>query len=143
MILTLVQRTSLSRKIMKITSEYLLVFLLISAIEAALKDYYKILGVKKNASEKEIKKAFREKAKVLHPDKNQSPNAEQQFRDLAEGKYNKILILKCGFCLFVCPPLYLQNHWADFKAKHGFGTLLSPRERKTMFKNDRRKKYFR
>lgn len=75
---------------MKITSEYLLVFLLISAIEAAIKDYYKILGVKKNASEKEIKKAFREKAKVLHPDKNQSPNAEQQFRDLAEGKYNKI-----------------------------------------------------
>ena len=55
-----------------------------ASIEA--KNYYKILGVKKSASEKEIKKAFREKAKLYHPDKNDSPDAEQKFRDLAEGK---------------------------------------------------------
>jgi len=57
--------------------------LFLPSIEA--KDYYKILAVPKSATEKQIKKAFREKAKLLHPDKNDSPNAEQQFRELAEA----------------------------------------------------------
>ena len=63
---------------------YFLILLLACYVEA--KNYYKILGVKKDASEKEIKKAFREKAKLYHPDKNDSPDAEQKFRELAEGK---------------------------------------------------------
>ena len=47
-----------------------------------------------------------------------------------------ILILKCVYCPSVCPPLYLPNHWADFKSKHGFGTLSSRKERKiTLTKN--------
>lgn len=64
---------------------FLILLFLMASIEA--KNYYKILGVKKSASEKEIKKAFREKAKLYHPDKNDSPDAEQKFRDLAEGKF--------------------------------------------------------
>ena len=63
---------------------YFLILFLACYVEA--KNYYKILGVKKDASEKEIKKAFREKAKLYHPDKNDSPDAEQKFRELAEGK---------------------------------------------------------
>ena len=52
----------------------------------AAKNYYKILGIDKFATERDIKKAFREKAKLYHPDKNNSPNAEQKFRDLVEGE---------------------------------------------------------
>ena len=60
---------------------------LLLVLEIQAKDYYKILGISKKATEKEVKKAFREKARLLHPDRNQSPDAEQQFRELAEGKF--------------------------------------------------------
>ena len=50
------------------------------------KDYYKILGLQKNASQEEIKKRYRELAKKYHPDRN--PNdilAEKRFKDLNEA----------------------------------------------------------
>lgn len=49
------------------------------------RDYYEILGVAKGASPDEIKKAFRKKAKSLHPDTNKSPNAEAEFKELGEA----------------------------------------------------------
>ncbi len=49
------------------------------------KDYYHILGLEKNASPSEIKKAYRNKAKTLHPDKNTSANAEEEFQELNEA----------------------------------------------------------
>lgn len=50
-------------------------------------DYYEVLNVKKNASEKEIKKAFRHLAKRWHPDKNKEEGAEQKFQKIAQGTY--------------------------------------------------------
>lgn len=47
--------------------------------------YYKILGVQKNASLEDIKKAYRAKAKILHPDKNKSPDAHENFILLNEA----------------------------------------------------------
>lgn len=48
-------------------------------------DYYEVLGVDRNASEAEIKKAFRHKARVLHPDVNKAPDAEERFKELNEA----------------------------------------------------------
>ena len=48
-------------------------------------EYYDILGVGRDASEADIKKAFRRKARQLHPDVNKAPDAEEQFKQLNEA----------------------------------------------------------
>lgn len=49
------------------------------------KDLYEILGVSKDASDSEIKKAFRRRAHELHPDVNKAADAEDQFKELNEA----------------------------------------------------------
>lgn len=49
------------------------------------KDLYEVLGVSKDATEDEIKKAFRRRARELHPDVNKAPDAEDQFKELNEA----------------------------------------------------------
>ena len=49
------------------------------------KDLYEVLGVSRDATEDEIKKAFRRKARELHPDVNKAADAEDQFKELNEA----------------------------------------------------------
>lgn len=49
------------------------------------KDYYKIMGVDKNASAEDIKKAYRKLARKYHPDVSKEAGAEEKFKDVAEA----------------------------------------------------------
>ena len=55
------------------------------SIKPAGKDFYKLLGVPADASEDDIKKAYRRMALKFHPDKNSDPDAEDKFKEIAEA----------------------------------------------------------
>uniref|UniRef100_A0A224XBK2 Putative chaperone protein dnaj n=1 Tax=Panstrongylus lignarius TaxID=156445 RepID=A0A224XBK2_9HEMI len=71
-------------------------------VEEVGENFYTLLGVPKDASASEIKKAFRKLSLIVHPDKNSAPDAELKFRQLAtvydilknpkkRAKYNDVL----------------------------------------------------
>ncbi|XP_060115066.1 dnaJ homolog subfamily B member 9 [Heteronotia binoei] len=64
---------------------FALCILMITELILAAENYYDILGVPKNASDRQIKKAFHKLAMKYHPDKNKSPGAEAKFRQIAEA----------------------------------------------------------
>lgn len=49
------------------------------------KDYYKVLGVSKDVSQDELKKAFRKLAMQYHPDRNSAKEAEEKFKEINEA----------------------------------------------------------
>jgi preprotein translocase subunit Sec63 len=68
-----------------------IVFQLIPESEAGA-DYYNILGISRDASLKQVKKAYRDLSLKWHPDKNKSPEAKNKFTEISQGKHY-ILIL--------------------------------------------------
>jgi molecular chaperone DnaJ len=51
----------------------------------AERDYYEVLGVRRDADEAEIKKAFRGLARRVHPDVSDAPDAEERFKEAVEA----------------------------------------------------------
>lgn len=49
------------------------------------KDYYKIMGLSRDASQEDIKRAYRKLARKHHPDVSKEPNAEERFKELGEA----------------------------------------------------------
>uniref|UniRef100_A0A8C1LI98 DnaJ heat shock protein family (Hsp40) member B12b n=1 Tax=Cyprinus carpio TaxID=7962 RepID=A0A8C1LI98_CYPCA len=66
------------------------------------KNYYEILGVQKDASEDDLKKAYRKLALKFHPDKNHAPGATEAFKGTA-GRHTLALVALQS----VCTKLYL------------------------------------
>ncbi len=52
-------------------------------------DYYKVLGVPRNATQEEIQRAYRKRARKYHPDVNKDKNAEAEFKRINEA--NEVL----------------------------------------------------
>ena len=51
----------------------------------AKRDFYEVLGVDKNASDAEIKSAYRKLAKKYHPDVNKEEGAAEKFKEIGEA----------------------------------------------------------
>src|SRR5690554_4258293 len=51
----------------------------------AKRDYYEVLGVSRDTSPEELKKAYRKKAVEFHPDRNKEPDAEERFKEVSEA----------------------------------------------------------
>ena len=78
------------KKIMRLhKNKTVLMFQLLWGVSAE-KTYYQILGVPDTANEKEIKKAFRQHSRRLHPDKNPDPAAQELFMKIKDA-YNNLL----------------------------------------------------
>jgi DnaJ-related protein SCJ1 len=57
------------------------------SLQVVAQDYYKLLGVDRHASKKDIKKAYKNLSKKYHPDKNPGDKeAESKFIELGEGE---------------------------------------------------------
>lgn len=54
-------------------------------LASTVKNYYNVLGLREDADEKQIKKAYRELAKIYHPDRNNEKNAEEKFRQIVQA----------------------------------------------------------
>lgn len=94
------------------------------------KDYYEILGVSKDATSRDIQKAFQQKARKLHPDVNKEPDAEEKFKEVSEAyavlsDEQKTCALRChAFWQSLCRCPYGFALWWRLCRQHGLWQSL-------------------
>lgn len=88
------------------------------------KDYYEILEISREANQDEIKKAFRKKARELHPDVNKAPDAEEKFKEIGQA-YEVLMDEEKRGMYDRYGHDGLKNAGFDFSGpfEHGFGDL--------------------
>jgi curved DNA-binding protein CbpA len=75
-------------------------------------DYYNILGISCDATARQIKQAYRIKAKIFHPDVNKKDNAKSSFQVISEAYH-----------ILINPE---KRRWYDFKLKYPSTTGMNP-----------------
>ncbi len=94
------------------------------------KDYYEILGVKKDSTEAEIKSAYRKLARKFHPDVNKEKGAEEKFKDINEAyevlgdkekrqRYDSLGSAWQGGADFTPPPNFGDFDFSHFSSSGG------------------------
>ena len=97
-------------------TQLLLVSVLMAVVSSSADtDYYKLLGVPRDASDREIKRAFRNLAMKYHPDKNPDPEARKHFEKIANGE-------SCIMCAFVSVSQNQTLHMGRRKGLSSLGT---------------------
>ena len=67
------------------------------------RDYYEVLGVERNATQEQIKQAYRQLAMKYHPDRNPAPDAADRFKEIAEA-----------YAVLCDPTKRSLAHWCHF-----------------------------
>ena len=98
------------------------------------KDYYEILGVKKDSTEAEIKSAYRKLARKYHPDVNKEKGAEEKFKDINEAyevlgdkekrqRYDSLGSAWQGGADFTPPPNFGDFDFSQFSSGASSGNM--------------------
>ena len=107
-----------------------------------MKDYYKILGISRQASQSEIKNAFRNLALKYHPDRNKEPNANETFintyeayeivsKEHSKKLYDQIWDEQFGTNQKVTP----AYHYDEYKREEEKATARAKQEADTTFED--------